>query len=575
MKKSLYLLTAVAVIAANAPAAAMSEQWLTRYAPPLSNASSTPAPVSTDSTATRPEAQKQQVVIKNLRGVALVDKPTMVRKRGASVEGVSGDPEVFPARVTAVAEAYLGKPLTFGDLDQLTRDLVLAFRAENRPVVNVVAPEQDVTNGTLQILVVVGRLSAVRIEGARAEDVPFFAREATLAVDEPVDEGAVLDTLRYLNRNPFRAVSALYQPGKRFGETEVVFNVNQQKPWIVYGGVETKGDRGPLGVWRPFAGFMLHNTLGLDEVFGYQFTMGEDLESLRSHVVSLNLPLMSRYHLLLTYGRSDSTSNLPNPLIQKGVSDVAGAYLTAPLRHWGRVSHDLRFGAEYKASNNNLDFGGNNVTDTKAVAIHGVVGYSGELISGWGVTRFDANAYFSPGDLGSGNNDTAFNALRAGAKSNYVYARATIDHRYDFSSGWRLVQTLTGQASDQTLLPSETLLLGGVGSVRGFTFGKQRADSGIVSNTTIYTPALSLLQGAGGFNDQLRFYAFYDAAFGRNQSPTAVDMQKVKLAGVGVGISYDLAPHASLDLGYGWRVEQTANTPKDNGAVHFRLTVRY
>ena len=105
MKKSLYLLTAVAVIAANAPAAAMSEQWLTRYAPPLSNASSTPAPVSTDSTATRPEAQKQQVVIKNLRGVALVDKPTMVRKRGASVEGVSGDPEVFPARVTAVAEA--------------------------------------------------------------------------------------------------------------------------------------------------------------------------------------------------------------------------------------------------------------------------------------------------------------------------------------------------------------------------------------------------------------------------------------------------------------------------------------
>jgi outer membrane translocation and assembly module TamA len=102
----------------------------------------------------------------------------------------------------------------------------------------------------------------------------------------PPELGAVLDTLRYLNRNPFRAVSALYQPGKRFGETEVVFNVNQQKPWIVYGGVETKGDRGPLGVWRPFAGFMLHNTLGLDEVFGYQFTMGEDLESLRSYYLA-------------------------------------------------------------------------------------------------------------------------------------------------------------------------------------------------------------------------------------------------------------------------------------------------
>lgn len=141
MYKSLCLLGAAALIAVNAPAAAMSEQWLTRYAPPLSNASSTPAPVSTDSTATRADAQKQQVVIKNLRGVALIDKPTMVRKRGVSVEGVSADPKVFPARVREVAEAYLGKSLTFGDLDQLTRALVLAFRAENRPVVNVVAPE--------------------------------------------------------------------------------------------------------------------------------------------------------------------------------------------------------------------------------------------------------------------------------------------------------------------------------------------------------------------------------------------------------------------------------------------------
>lgn len=575
MKKSIYLLGAAAVLATHTSAAAMSEQWLTRYAPPVNNTAASPAPTSADSAATRPEEQKGTVIIKSLRGVALVDRPAMVSKRGSKAEGVTGDDGIFPPAVKAAAAAYIGKPLTFGDLDQLTRDIVLAFRAEDRPVVNVVAPEQDVTGGTLQILVVVGRLSSVRIEGARAEDAPFFASQAQLTPNAPVSEGEVVDTLRYFNRNPFRNVSALYQPGKGYGDTEVVFNVNQQKPWLVYAGVETKGDNGPLGVWRPYAGFMVHNALGLDEVFGYQYTMGKDFDALRSHVVSLTLPLMSRYQLLLTYGRTDSLSELAAPLTQKGVSDVAGAYLTIPMHHLGRLSHDLRVGAEYKSTNNNLDFGGNRVTNTTAVALQGVIGYTGELIWGWGVTRFDANVYLSPGDLVGGNTDVAFNALRAGAKANYVYARGTIDHRYDFASGWRWVSTLTGQVSDGSLLAAETLLLGGIGSVRGFTYGKQRADSGLVSNMTLYTPPMSLLGGAGGFTDQLRFYAFYDAAMGRNDTPTLTDMKKVKLAGAGLGVAYEIAPNASLDVGYGWRIEQTAGTPRDNGAVHMRLSIRY
>jgi hemolysin activation/secretion protein len=86
---------------------------------------------------------------------------------------------------------------------------------------------------------------------------------------------------------------------------------------------------------------------------------------------------------------------------------------------------------------------------------------------------------------------------------------------------------------------------------------------------------VSLLAGAGGFMDQLRLYAFYDAAMGRNDTPTAADMKKVKLSGAGLGIAYDIAPNASLDVGYGWRIEQTAGTPKDNGAVHMRLSIRY
>lgn len=576
MKKRILLVGFAALAASQTPALALSEQWLSRYAPPVTRTGPSAEAPRSDSAVSRPEAERGKVIIKSLNAIVLVENPKQVRKRGAKGSGISGDPAIFPARVKAVGESYIGKPMTLGDLDQLTRDIVLAFRAEDRPVVNVVVPEQEVTSGVLQVLVVVGRLSSVKVEGARPGDEAFFKREFRMPAGQPISEGALLDDLRYFNRNPFRNVTALYQPGSGYGQTEIALSVNQRKPWLVYGGVESKGDRGALGIYRPYVGAMAHNMLGLDEVIGYQFTTAKSINALRSHVFSFTVPLMARMQLQATYGRTDTNSALAEPLTQSGASDVAGLYVTAPLRHWGRLSHDVRLGAEYKSTNNNLDYGGGSVTATNAVAAHAVIGYTGELLTSFGVTRFDANAYYAPGKVFDGNNDAAFTALRGGAEASYVYARGTIDHRIDFSSGWRAIGVLTGQAASTSLLPSETLLMGGIGSVRGFTFGKQRADSGVVANLTVYTPAMSLI-GAKmpGFADQLRLYGFVDHGWGKNDFATAVDKSKVHLTGAGFGLTYDVAANVSVDVGYGWRLGQTAGTKTDNGAVHFRIVARY
>lgn len=576
MKKHIFVVGFAALAASQSPALALSEQWLSRYAPPVSRTGPGAELPLSDSAASRPEAERDKVVVKSLKAIVFVENPKQVRKRGAKGSGVSGDDAVFPGSVKSVGESYIGKPMTLGDLDQLTRDIVLAFRAEDRPVVNVVVPEQEVTSGVLQVLVVVGRVSSVKVEGVEGDDAAFFQREFRMPAGQPISEGALLDDLRYFNRNPFRNVTALYQPGRGYGQTEIALSVKQQNPWLVYGGVESKGDRGALGIYRPYVGAMAHNMLGLDEVIGYQFTTAKSVNALRAHVLSFTVPLMARMQLQATYGRTDTNSDLAAPLTQTGVSDVAGLYVTAPLNHWGRLSHDVRFGAEYKSTNNNLDYGGGRVTATNAVAAHAVIGYTGELLSSSGVTRFDANAYYSPGHVFDGNNNAAFTALRGGAEARYAYARGTVDHRIDFAGGWRANSVLTGQVASTSLLPSETLLMGGIGSVRGFTFGKQRADSGIVANLTVYTPALNLLgPEMTGFTDQLRFYGFIDHGRGKNHFATAVDKANVNLTGAGLGVTYDVAANVSLDIGYGWRISQTAGTQKDNGAVHFRLVGRY
>ena len=388
-------------------------------------------------------------------------------------------------------------------------------------------------------------------------------------------EAALLNDLRYFNRNPFRNVSALYQPGTAYGQTDVVLNVNQPKKWQVYAGTETKGDNGPLGLYRPFAGIMATDLLGLDEVYGYQFSWGKDWSRLRSHVFSVALPLPGRFQLQAMYGRTDSKVALADPLSQTGSSDVAGIYLTAPLPYFGRLSHDLRIGGEYKRTNNDLDFGGTRAVAGEAVIAHAVVGYTGEMLSAWGVTRLDGNVYVSPGRVFANNNDTAFQALRANAKSEYVYARGTLEHRADLWNDWRIAASLTGQAANASLLPSEMLQFGGIGSVRGFLYGKTRADSGVIGNLTLFAPALRLLGESGGFADQLRFYGFIDSGSGWNVSPAASESKSVSLTGAGLGVSYEVAANASLDVGYGWNLGQSGAGSKSNGAYYLRAVVRY
>lgn len=576
-----FLLAGTALVMTMAtPARAANENWLTRYEPPVSPESQVGVVSRDDSVAVRPAEQKAQVVIRGLKGVVFVGTPGAVKKRGAKASGVVVGAEPVPDGARAEAEARLGKTLTLGDLDDLTRSLVMAYRDADRPVVNVVVPEQDVTDGVLQILVVMGRVGKVKVEGPEVtqEDVARITPEIHATPGQPISEGALLDDLRYLNRTPFLQAGVIYQPGKGYGLTDVSIAVSKSKPWMVYGGAETRGDNGPLGVWRPFVGAMEHDLLGFGEVIGYQFTTAKRVDRLASHVVSVALPLPERMQLQAILGHTDTRAPLAAPLSSKGSSDVAGLYLTVPLPHLDRLSHDLRFGVEYKSTDNDLDFGGTRATTGQAVITQGVVGYTGELLSTFGVTRIDGNVYLSSGGLGGNGADADYASLRAGARSRYVYGRATVDHRFEFAGGWKGEAIVTGQAASAPLLPSEMLQFGGLGSVRGFLSGKARADTGVIANLTVSTPTLAALgvSFGGEFTDQIRLYGFLDHASGINRAPSTGEFETIAMTGAGLGVTWEWSRNASVDVGWGWRVQDTGvRGPLDGGALHARAVVRY
>ena len=541
-QRSLFASCAVLALAALIPGTALAQSTSAlRYAPPVVRVDGGGHITTTESGVERREADRTKVLVPELRAVVFVDKPGAVKKTGARASGlvVATAPDAIPEAARAAADKYLGGAVTLGTLDDMTHDLVLAYRSADMPVVNVVIPEQEITNGVVQVLVVVGRLDKVRVEGASGADADAIAREIGLKPGEPISEGQVLEDLRFLNRNPFRHIDALYQPGKTYGQTDLVLQDTQDKPWTVYAGAATQGGRGPLGDLRPNIGAMEFDQLGLGETIGYQYTTDDLFNRLKSSMVSLNLPLADRWQFQTILGYTYTRAKLENgALDQGGISTIAGGYLTTALPRLGAWANDLRLGFEYKSTNNNLDYGGATVVSGHPEIFQGVLGYAGEGVF-WGTkTRFDVSVYESPGQIGPEGTSADYQKLRADAQSNYTYAKAHLDNRWEIDGGWRLLTSINSQLASTNLLPTEAFILGGLGSVRGFAFQDALVDSGVTTNATFYTPGTQVLRTLSDDKsmpiDELRAYIFLDHGSGWYHFALPAQSDYVGMTGAGV-----------------------------------------
>ncbi len=97
------------------------------------------------------------VRLKELKGIVFLADPQSVKSAGAGeVSGldVSRVPELQNDAFRARMSQYLGKPVSFASVEDMVRDVVVYFTENDRPFVVVTSPEQDITGGVLQLVVV-------------------------------------------------------------------------------------------------------------------------------------------------------------------------------------------------------------------------------------------------------------------------------------------------------------------------------------------------------------------------------------------------------------------------------------
>ncbi len=530
------------------------------------------------------EEAEEPVLAEKVVGIRFVQKSEEIIPEGVDVVGLeipSGHKILDTDDFRNEMDYFLGKPLTLTLTNDLRRAVVAYYKKKDRPVVRVVVPEQDVTEGKIQVLVLVGTLGKITVEGNKYFGRDNFTREIRLRDGEEIRGDKLLADLKWLNKNPFRNLNMVYAPGEGESETDIHLKVKDRFPVRFYAGFEDSGNDVTQDE-RWLTGMNWGNAFGLDHQLNYQFTMSSDVSSFNSHSANYLIPLPWRHELNLFGSFTQTHANLAAPQDLTGKSWQTSAHYNIPLPEipgWEGFSHNGTLGMDFKQSNSNLDTGGVQVFDTTTDVFQFVFGYDFAVKDFLGRTTLDFNYYYSPGDWTDGSKDTQYQLSRARADANYSYMNVRISRFTKLPWDFAWIMNAKAQIASENLLGSEQMGLGGYSSVRGYEEREANGDEGFFWSHELRTPPMPIGKWLGQpkWKDSLQVLGFWDYGQVEQRYLLAGQDEHIILSSAGVGCRYNFNQYLSFRFDFGWQLTDSgaAGNNRRSERAHMGLTLSY
>ena len=501
-----------------------------------------------------------------------------------------------------IMDKYLEKPVSLESLSQLRTDIRLYYKQFDLPAVASIIPEQEISHGTIQIIVIISRLANVRVENNRWFDDEWILKKIRLKRGDRILESILLEDAELIGNNPFISVDpTLGKPEEgEFGETDIVLIAQDTFPVRFFAGYEdtgndlTKHERLLYGFNWGNAAFEGHN-------LSYQYTMSPDNNRLQAHSGSYTIPLF-RQHLLSIYGSYAKTEGdfflgggTPRN-DTNGISWQASCRYIYPLPKSDFLRHQLLLGYDFKQTHNvrqsragpsatDLD----NWIDTNQFAL----GYNGRQQDNWGFTSLTLSAFYSPGNLTHNNTDAFVLLERAQSGASYTYFNTEVKRLIVLPWDFQVSYRINFQFADKNLPPTEQYRMGGYNSVRGYEEDEVRGDEGYFFNLELRTPPISLLEYIGpeflGITfeaiDEFQLLGFWDYGVvgstvpltPQPAIPTNDENPNTELSSVGVGMRYTITDYLSVRADYGWQLINTGlgNNNLSSSRLHLGVIVSY
>lgn len=467
---------------------------------------------------------------------------TLKTIRFSGIEGLASE-----AELQALLADALGRALDYGQLQQLAERVTLHLKSKGWFLARAYLPQQDVTDGTLEIAVVRGRIEGgadgqgLRMETKLTRLDPKRVRETVKRAlfadgDDGVHALKLERALLLLNDLPGTSARATVEKGDTPGSTRVAVEVEEgpQVSGVVaadnYGNRYTGSERltGQLALNNPLGeGDQLtvnavtarHLNLGS---LGYSIPIGYN--GLRA---SVNYTSLS-YRIGEELASNDS----------RGTAQTTSMMLGYPFIRQRDLNLRGQAGFEYK---NLRDETLGQVQKDRRIKnfVAGLSGDSYDQLGGGGLSNFSLLATHGDADLSRVASDVSgdASARTAGSFSKLNYGVARLQK---LTERYSLYGSLSGQIASRNLVSSEKFILGGPNGVRAYPSSEGSGDEGSIATVEIrYDLAERVAMG------NVQLIGFVDAGYVTlNKSPwsgsagNASNSNRYGLAGTGLGVNY-------------------------------------
>lgn len=426
-----------------------------------------------------------------------------------------------------VADLVGGTP-TLAELMRGAARITQFYRTHGWPLARAYLPPQSVRDGRIEIRVVEGSLSDVRVqvaEGSRLRASVIEAHTARIPRDAPLEQAAVDRALLLLSDLPGANLNAALAAGTQPGQT--ILRVDSQPAPLVSGRLEadnygsrytgrerlggTLNVNSPLGLGEQISARVLASDSDL--YYGRlaaQVPVGSDGLSTGASLTHTRYVLGSTFASLDATGRANVAEwNVAYPIVRSVAANLFG-----------------QFSAEHRDI---VDQVGATGTDTTKRARH-----------------FSANLLFSGRDTFGAGGDTqaalrlgtgtleiaspdaaALDALGAQTVGRYSTLNLDLQRNQRLGGPWGALLAARGQLASRNLDSYQKFVLGGANGVRAYPSGEAAGDQGWFASAELYYVVHALFVPS----------AFYD--IGRvqiNKHPFLGDSNRRTLHGLGVGV---------------------------------------
>lgn len=462
-----------------------------------------------------------------------------------------------------VIALYTGPNKDFGDIQRALASLEAAYRDRGYGVVQVFLPEQDITQGVVQVRVLQPRVGRVLIDGNTHFDNQNIRRSLPT-----VKEGAapnskdIARNLQITAEHPVKQTSVLLRSGASDDRVDVNIKISDDKPWRGFLTLDDTGT-GDTGYFRLGVGYQHSNVFNRDHVFTAQYvTSPTDADQVSVYGAGYRIPFYSLNSSLdVIAGYSDVDSGTVQGLFNvSGQGSIGIVRWNTYLPKSADYEHKVALGLDYRAYQNRVLFQGVGVVPD--VTIHPLsLTYNGL----WRGTATELSFYGSgarniPG--GKDGDDAAFQASRAGANADYSVFRYGFNYVRRFQSEWQTRLGFNGQYTQDPLVSGEQFGIGGPDSVRGYQLRELADDRGMAAQLELYTPELARSVGLSE-SYKLRLLGFFDYGSVRRVDPLPGETTSafLKSAGIGMRVGYGKSVVLRLDLAQ--ILKETANRDKN------------